>query len=146
MTTVQINYNNKPYTLEQITPGVLKFNSAFLVWDRAMNEWKYCNKDRLDKLSKAYKSLERLGATYESRSPGAARRALQKRSEPKPEKQTKTETIAVKKIHTNQVTSTGTWINPKYRFPGEPAHVLDIKLECGCERCREQNVALNQNK
>lgn len=129
----QAQFNNRTYDLPEVVPGVLKFNSAYLVYDRAMNEWKYCNQARLDALSKKYKGLQNLGAKYESRSPGAARRALKKRLQPKPPEIPKIKKITQETtLDPNKITSTGRWIHKDYRFPGEtfngsPKHVLDGK-------------------
>jgi hypothetical protein len=131
---ITITFNGKTKDYEQLVPGIVRSGSNYLLFDKAFNTWKYINQARLDTLAKKYKGLEKLGANYESKSPGAVHRALRKQNEPKPSKPVIDNTS--KPIVNNDLqskTSSGMWIHRDYRFPGQlfqgkSSHVLDTKI------------------
>lgn len=129
--------NGKTREYPEVVPGIVKSGSNYLILDRAFNEWKYLNQARLDKLVKKYKTLQKLGASYESVGPATARLKLMRKNDPKPSKPKPIKvdnSLPTNNNDSNTVKSTGTWVHPEYRFKG-----MDVHPIAAMNISREQN-------
>jgi len=126
MNNITITFNGKTREYPEVTPGIVKSGSNYLILDRAFNEWKYLNQARLNKLVKKYKTIKNLGETYESVGPATARLKLMRANEPKiskpkPEKVDKPFNM---NVNDGKPQSTGTFVDPEYRFPRMDVHPI----------------------